>query len=287
MIGLRSCLLLVGVCTGSSFRSGRQFSQGVLSEQAGYSETQLLYRQMHLQTSDRVGMVQRRRATRGMRHNDSKNKLALSLDSRNDDDGPDPSLLICSRDDATQRSAFVLSFAALAIGTKICILLWYGPGLALLGSDNFAGIRETVFPIVFGSIFAIVGVLHFVFVDNFARIVPPVGTWGGLWQAPAPFREKLGVSYEEYHSYWTGVVEFVGGLWLLASGLDFDTPTETPAFLLFLLTIAVTPANLYMFTHDATPGGAVPRLAYPAGHAARFILQCGLLSNFWIMANSP
>jgi uncharacterized membrane protein len=128
-----------------------------------------------------------------------------------------------------------------------------------------------------------VGVLHFVAKDNFVKIVPPKGSWGGLWQAPSPFAEQLGVTYEEYHTYWTGIAEFIGGIWLLAGGLHF-TDTQVPAALLFLLTVGVTPANLYMFTHDANPGDNVPRLSYPAGHIARFIVQCGLLSNFAIMA---
>jgi uncharacterized membrane protein len=205
--------------------------------------------------------------------------------SRDVDEKPDPSILISSKDDLTQQLVFFSAFALLAAGTNLCINLWHGPGLQLLGTQGYAFIRETIFPIAFGAIFALVGVAHFVFVENFARIVPPPGTWGGLWNAPAPFAQELGVSYEEYHSYWSGIVEFVGGIWLLAGGLGL-TSSEEPANLLFLLTIAVTPANLYMFTHDAEPGGSAPRLEYPWGHFTRFIIQCGLLSNFWIMAHA-
>lgn len=211
------------------------------------------------------------------------------MSTQEDDGRPDPSILISAKDDKTQQLAFVSAFAALAAGTAVCINLWHGPGIALteftLGPNGFDNLRSTIFPIVFGSIFAVVGVLHFVFKDNFAQITPPKGTWGGLWQAPAPFSEQLGVTYEEYHTYWTGIAESVGGLWLLAGGLGW-TDTQVPAILLFLLTAAVTPANLYMFTHDANPGGSVPRLAYPAGHIARFVVQCGLLSNFYIMATA-
>ena len=203
----------------------------------------------------------------------------------NNNDGPDPSLLIRTKSDTVQRAAFVGAFCILAVGTRICIDLWHGPGLSLVGPDSYETIRTTIFPIAFGTIFALVGILHFVFVDNFARIVPPKGTWGGLWQAPTPFRETLGIeSYEAYHSYWTGVAEGIGGVWLLAGGLGLTDPVM-PANLLFLLTIGVTPANLYMFTHDADPGGSVPRLQYPFGHLARFVVQCGLLSNFWIMGH--
>lgn len=204
--------------------------------------------------------------------------------SRDVDEKPDPSVLVSSKDDLTQQLVFFSAFALLAAGTNLCINLWQGPGVQLLGTEFFALIRETIFPIVFGSIFAFVGVAHFVLVENFARIVPPLGTWGGLWQAPAPFAKELGVTYEEYHSYWTGIVEFVGGIWLFAGGLGLTNPEE-PANLLFFLTIAVSPANIYMFTHDAEPGGSAPRLEYPWGHFTRFWLQCGLLSNIWIMAH--
>jgi uncharacterized membrane protein len=207
--------------------------------------------------------------------------------SEQNDERPDPSTLIAAKDATTQRLAVVTAFAALAAGTTACINLWHGPGEALtnamLGSNGFEKLTATIFPLVFGFVFAVVGVLHFVAKDNFVLIVPPRGTWGGLWQAPAPFADEFGVTYEEYHTYWTGIAEFLGGLWLFISGLGL-TDTQVPAILLFLLTICVTPANLYMFTHDAHPGDNVPRLAYPAGHIARFVLQCGLLSNFWIMA---
>lgn len=199
---------------------------------------------------------------------------------------PDPSILISSKGELTQWIAFFSAFAVLAVGTSLCVQLWHGPAIDLLGAQFYEEIRSTIFPIAFGSIFAIVGLLHFVFDENFVRIVPPKGTWGGLWQVPAPGMETLGITYEEYHCYWSGVAECVGGLWLLLAAVGtIPTSTEIPAFLLFLLTVSVTPANLYMFTHDAHPGGAIPKLDYPFGHIARFVVQCGLLSNFWIMAN--
>jgi uncharacterized membrane protein len=216
---------------------------------------------------------------------DTRQKLTRICLNTQNNEGPDPSVLIAAKDDTTQQVAVAAAFAALAVGTAACIHLWHGPGAALLGPEGFETVRGTVFPIAFGTIFATVGVLHFVFVDNFAAIVPPRGTWGGLWQVPAPFADELGVTYGQYHAYWSGIAEFVGGLSLLAGGLGLTGDnTQLPAVLLFLLTVGVTPANLFMFTHDAHPGGNVPRLAYPAGHIARFVLQCGLLSNFWIMA---
>ena len=222
-----------------------------------------------------------------MQRRNARLRIRMGATANNENSRPDPSILVASKDAKTQQIVFCGAFVALAVGTLVCINLWDGPGAALaeytLGNDGFNLLRTTIFPIIFGSIFAAVGVLHFVFKDNFAQITPPRGTWGGLWQAPSPFAEQLGVTYEEYHTYWTGIAEFVGGLWLLAGGLGW-TDVHLPAALLFALTVAVTPANLYMFTHDATPGGSIPRLPYPEGHLARFVVQCGLLSNFFIVA---
>lgn len=202
---------------------------------------------------------------------------------------------IGTMDDRIQQITFIIAFIALGFGTQLCIHLWYTIGMTLLGIDYFYTIQTQIFPIVFGTIFALVGICHFIFVQNFARIVPPYNCWGQLWKVPAPYHTQMNISYEEYHSYWTGMVEFLGGIWLLYTGIMSDVlsssslstsssaATILPATLLFLLTIGVTPANLYMFTHNASPGGIVPSLQYPYGHIARFILQCGLLSNFYIM----
>jgi uncharacterized membrane protein len=208
----------------------------------------------------------------------------IKLGSTNNDDSPDPSILVASQSSFIQQLVFVLAFVLLGIGTNVCINLWYTVGVTLLGSNGFGFIRTVAFPILFGFIFTFVGISHFTLVDNYAQIVPPRGTWGGLWQIPAPLAKELGISYGAYHSYWTGVAEVIGGLWLLLSGIGIIDHVEPPAIFLFLLTIVVSPANLYMFTHDAKPGGDIPNLQYPFGHLARFVLQCGLLSNFWIIS---
>ena len=192
---------------------------------------------------------------------------------------------IGTMDDRIQQFTFIMAFVLLGLGTQCCIHLWYTWGIDFMGPDYMYQIQTHIFPILFGSIFGMVGIGHFVFVENFARIVPPYNCWGGLWKVPAPFYTTMNITYEAYHSYWTGIVEFMGGIWLLYSGIMSSSSTTSilPATLLFALTIGVTPANLYMFTHNASPGGVIPPLQYPFGHIARFIIQCGLLSNFYIM----
>jgi uncharacterized membrane protein len=201
---------------------------------------------------------------------------------------------IGSMDPVIQQITFIMAFVLLSIGTQFCIHAWFTYGIELLGHDYFHTIQTQIFPMVFGTIFAVVGICHFIFVENFARIVPPYNCWGGLWKVPAPFHRSMNITYEAYHSYWTGIVEFIGGIWLLYTGImsyitsggDSITTVSSsilPATLLLGLTVGVTPANLYMFTHNASPGGIIPPLQYPYGHIARFIIQCGLLSNFYIM----
>ena len=121
---------------------------------------------------------------------------------------------------------------------------------------------------------------------------PPKGSWGGLWQLPAPYRDELGVSYARYLNYLSGVVEIVVGILMVAvtAGLVGHDESSVgarshygaalPPALLYLLTLAVTPANIYMYTHNPVVP-RVPPLPYPWGHAARGLLQCALLAVFY------
>lgn len=96
-----------------------------------------------------------------------------------------------------------------------------------------------------------------------------------------------GLTYEQYHSYWTGIAEIGGGILLIMGRFGFIVPSiQIPAALLFLLVAAATPANNYMFTHDPDVP-RIPPLPYPWGHAARGTLQVLLLAVFWKWANMP
>ena len=191
---------------------------------------------------------------------------------------PDPSVLLSARDDSQQRLGFVTISAALVAGTvvvvKILSLLQ-----AILPAGWFDLWRDFTWPIPLGLIFCAAGVGHFVARDAFAAMVPPVGTWGGLWQVPAPGADRFGLSYADYHTYWTGLAEFGGGALLIVASLS-GGPVQIPAFLLFLLVAAVTPANIYMATHDVQMPGAPP-IPYPEGHVIRGFFQCVLLALFW------
>lgn len=185
---------------------------------------------------------------------------------------PNPAILISAKSDSDQKLWVAGIGAGLVAGTGVlvsCLTLledilpdvWF----ATLGNLN---------AVPLGLIFAALGAAHFAKKEIFLGIVPPLGTWGGLWQVPAPGSDKLGLSYAEFHTYWTGAAEIGGGVLLAASGLGLVPMAvqRVDAFLMLLLTLAVTPANIYMATHDAQMEGAPP-LKYPDSHLIRTLVR--------------
>jgi uncharacterized membrane protein len=193
---------------------------------------------------------------------------------------PDPSILLSAKDDSMQQLGFVAICLALSVGTALFIQL-LNLLETILPNGWFELWRDYTWPVPLGLIFLVAGVTHFVFKDSYTAFVPPPGTWGGLWQVPAPGRELLKLTYEEYHTYWSGVAEIGGGVLLILSGTHaIPVPVQMPAFLVGLLLVAVTPSNIYMGTHDIQPPN-FPPVPYPEGHIVRGVLQCILLGIFW------
>lgn len=101
--------------------------------------------------------------------------------------------------------------------------------------------------------FAAGGIGHFVATDFFLQIVPP------------------GLPYRRAAVLVSGFFELAG-----AAGLLFYQSRQLAGIGLILLTIAVTPANIYMWTHaDRFPHIPEPVLA------ARLIVQVLLIGLIW------
>ena len=105
-----------------------------------------------------------------------------------------------------------------------------------------------------GAAFIFAGYAHFAFEGAYTAIYPPQGTWG-FWYLPGS---------AEFHVSWTGGAEALGGLGLLLGGLGdlLGDPLsggrarplrQLSASALFLLMVAVFPANIYQYTHLAPP----------------------------------
>ena len=139
---------------------------------------------------------------------------------------------------------------------------------------------ETSLPLLLGSLYLVAGIGHFTNSHAFQDIYPPTGTWG-IWYLPGS---------AEFHVGWTGVVEILGGAGLLFSAaqsilandgdddesLAINLIKPVSASALFVLTILVTPANIYMYTHGATMGDMAPLDS--SFHYARWAFQVLFLS---------
>eukprot|EP00195_Chlamydomonas_chlamydogama_P015259 CAMPEP_0202892918 /NCGR_PEP_ID=MMETSP1392-20130828/2589_1 /ASSEMBLY_ACC=CAM_ASM_000868 /TAXON_ID=225041 /ORGANISM="Chlamydomonas chlamydogama, Strain SAG 11-48b" /LENGTH=259 /DNA_ID=CAMNT_0049577053 /DNA_START=90 /DNA_END=869 /DNA_ORIENTATION=- len=178
-----------------------------------------------------------------------------------------------------QAATFFGIYAALGLGTYVsCTSIAPSIEAALPGLMAFS---RATWPLL-GVTYIAAGVAHFTMHDAFASMMPKQGSWG-IWYLPGS---------PSFHVNWTGVAEVAGGVGLLLGALPpvrEALPWLEPAsaFSLLGLTLAVTPANIYMFTHNAPGPGPANVVIPPAGHAARGLLQVWLLATLWGVATSP
>ena len=134
-----------------------------------------------------------------------------------------------------------------------------------------------------GLTYVAAGAAHFALPKGFEDMYPHQGAWG-FWSLPGS---------PDFHVKWTGVAEILGGLGMASALVTDDTPLSRASALgLFILTVAVTPANTYMWSHNAP--GPLPENADESmlsmekeAHLARAALQVLLLSVTWGMAHPP
>ena len=152
-------------------------------------------------------------------------------------------------------------------------------------------VRQSTWPLM-GVAYIAIGLKHFHWVDPtfamaLAAIIPPNGTWG-FWYVPGDVA---------FHIFWTGVAEVMGGAGvLLGAATDGLYVTESGGLVLWssrallVLTLAVTPANVYMLTHGALLPGFTDDFSEDnpvplSMHVARLAAQSVLLSILWILGS--
>ncbi|MGK3740887.1 MAG: putative membrane protein [Bacillariaceae sp.] len=195
-----------------------------------------------------------------------------------------------------QAGVFVTYYITLIITTIPTVKL-----LDIISSSKVIGLErwrdwfiDTSLPLLIGILFLTAGTGHFIQKESFMSIYPPPGTWG-FWYLPGS---------ANFHVTWTGIVEILGGSGLLLSvittqllgmeekleekeqegemiSLSLKLLKPLSALMLFLLTLLVTPANIYMYTHGATMGDAVLDVSF---HYIRFGFQVMFLSLLFVLA---
>ena len=136
-----------------------------------------------------------------------------------------------------------------------------------------------------GGVFMAAGYAHFALPVAYEAIFPPPGTWG-WWYLPGS---------ASFHVTWTGAAECLGGAGLLTGGVldafgvslgDRARPLrQLSASALFVLMVAVFPANIYQYTHGATMAGAGPEGPLPLEyHYARLAAQIVLLGALSLLS---
>jgi len=181
-----------------------------------------------------------------------------------------------------QQSAVVAgAMAALGLGYPLRLALEAVGDAASPGPGGLKTTLAGILASLLGALFCLAGYTHFALPAAYEAIYPPLGTWG-FWYLPGS---------ASFHVAWTGAAEALGGAALLLGGLGdlFGDPLSEgrarplrrlAASALFVLMIAVFPANIYQYTHGAIMVGAGPSdgplpLEY---HYVRLAVQIGLLS---------
>ena len=186
--------------------------------------------------------------------------------------------VVSALDENAQTACVLAVWSAILLGTYGCCEV-LGPATRAV-APTLAAWSATTWPAI-GLTYIAAGVAHFTVHDGFVSMMPHKGAWG-FWNLPGS---------ASFHVNWTGVAEILGGFGLICGSLPFGlTPdfceswlTPASAAGLFLLTVVVTPANTYMWTHNS-PGPLPPNADESAqilpwqGHLARAGLQIFLLT---------
>jgi len=178
-----------------------------------------------------------------------------------------------------QQLAVLEAFASLGAGT-----LGF-TALCQAAIPDSIGRTATKAGSLLGLLFCLAGWSHFALPEAYQAIYPPQGTWG-FWYLPGS---------AEFHVSWTGVAEFLGGCGLFlggaadAAGMTFDGRArpvrQLSASALFLLMVAVWPANIYQWTHGAVMVGAGPDGPLDVSyHYVRLVLQVLLLTGLTFLS---
>jgi uncharacterized membrane protein len=179
--------------------------------------------------------------------------------------------------EAMQFLVVCVTFAALASAAALIIRLFGAGAQAFPKAFAIVGQLGPLLRPLLGLAFILVGSQHFHPPSRaraLAAIVPPRGTWGVWW---VPGNAML-------HVQWTGVVEVCGGLGLAVGRWLAPAVTRRSARALFLLTLLVTPANIYMLTHDAPLPGVAEEPLHWGVHLARMAAQAALLAALFALA---
>lgn len=151
--------------------------------------------------------------------------------------------VVSSLPEWAQAASVLAAWAGIgALTTYACGTL--GPTI----NDAFPGFMtwsRSTWPVL-GLTYVAAGAAHFGVHQGFVDMFPHRNAWGFFNLPGTP----------SFHVNWTGAAEILGGVGIASALLPLDTPewiTPTAAWGIFLLTVAVTPANTYMWTHNA-PG---------------------------------